>query len=72
MTPTDITALVRLVTASAKVRVLLDSGDLFAGYDGAEPQRTEAVAALDELEAATTAANTVLQRLITARHVEQF
>ncbi len=48
-------ALDRLIVAAMAVRTLSDSGVLFEGYDGAEPQRTNACAALDELGAALDA-----------------
>lgn len=56
-------ALVRLANAAAQVRLQADNGVLFEGYDGAEPQRTQAAAALDELEDATDAAITALQAI---------
>ena len=56
-------ALVRLANAAAQVRAQASSGALFEGYDGAEPQRTQACAALDELEDATDAAITALQAI---------
>lgn len=56
-------ALLRLANAAAQVRLQADSGALFEGYDGAEPQRTQAAAALDELEDATDAAITALQAI---------
>ena len=56
-------ALVRLANAAAQVRAQADTGVLFEGYDGAEPQRSQAAAALDELEDATDAAITALQAI---------
>lgn len=48
-------ALHRLIVAAMAVRELSDSGVLFEGYDGAEPQRSNACTALDELGAALDA-----------------
>jgi hypothetical protein len=62
-TPAEFEALLRLANAAAQVRLQADSGALFEGYDGAEPQRTQACAALDELEDATDAAITALQAI---------
>ena len=65
-------ALLRLANAAAQVRAQADTGVLFEGYDGAEPQRTQACAALDELEDATDAAIAALQAIAdrsTARQV---
>ena len=62
-TPAELDALVRLANAAAQVRAQASSGALFEGYDGAEPQRTHACAALDELEDATDAAITALQAI---------
>lgn len=62
-TPAELDALVRLANAAAQVRLQADNGVLFEGYDGAEPQRTQACAALDELEDATDAAITALQAI---------
>ena len=62
-TPAELDALVRLANAAAQVRAQASSGALFEGYDGAEPQRTQACAALDELEDATDAAITALQAI---------
>ena len=56
-------ALLRLANAAAQVRAQADSGALFEGYDGAEPQCTQACAALDELEDATDAAIAALQAI---------
>lgn len=56
ITPADLAALQRLTRAAAVVSSHAATGTLFEGYDGAEPQRTQACAALDELEAATHAA----------------
>ena len=56
-------ALVRLANAAAQVRLQADNGVLFEGYDGAEPQRSLAAAALDELEDATDAAIAALQAI---------
>lgn len=75
LTNADITTLQRLINAAVEIRIQSDTGVLFEGYDGAEPQRTQAVAALDELEDATAAAIATLQSLITrnaARNVEHF
>lgn len=58
----QIAALVRLQHAALKICEIADSGELFAGCDGAEPQRTVAVTAFDELEAATTEAAQMLRR----------
>lgn len=71
-TPNELAALVRLANAAAQVRLQADNGVLFEGYDGAEPQRTQACAALDELEDATDAAIAALQAIAdrsTARQV---
>lgn len=71
-TPAELAALVRLANAAAQVRLQADNGVLFEGYDGAEPQRTQACAALDELEDATDAAIAALQAIAdrsTARQV---
>lgn len=71
-TPAELDALVRLANAAAQVRLQADTGALFEGYDGAEPQRTQACAALDELEDATDAAIAALQAIAdrsTARQV---
>lgn len=68
----ELDALVRLANAAAQVRLQADNGVLFEGYDGAEPQRTQACAALDELEDATDAAIAALQAIAdrsTARQV---
>ena len=62
-TPAELEALVRLANSAAQVRAQASSGALFEGYDGAEPQRTQACAALDELEDATDAAITALQAI---------
>ena len=62
-TPAELDALVRLANAAAQVRLQADNGVLFEGYDGAEPQRSQAAAALDELEDATDAAITALQAI---------
>ena len=62
-TPAELDALVRLANAAAQVRLQADIGVLFEGYDGAEPQRSQAAAALDELEDATDAAITALQAI---------
>ena len=63
ITPAELDALVRLANAAAQVRAQASSGALFEGYDGAEPQRTHACAALDELEDATDAAIAALQAI---------
>ncbi|WP_415258856.1 hypothetical protein [Thauera phenylacetica] len=71
-TAPELAALVRLAVAAAQVRAQADAGVLFEGYDGAEPQRTQAAAALDELEDATDAAIAALQAIAarsTARQV---
>lgn len=71
-TPAELDALVRLANAAAQVRLQADNGVLFEGYDGAEPQRAQACAALDELEDATDAAIAALQAIAdrsTARQV---
>ncbi len=71
-TPAELATLVRLANAAAQVRAQADTGALFEGYDGAEPQRTQACAALDELEDATDAAIAALQAIAdrsTARQV---
>lgn len=68
----ELEALLRLANAAAQVRAQASSGALFEGYDGAEPQRTQACAALDELEDATDAAIAALQAIAdrsTARQV---
>lgn len=62
-THAEFEALLRLANAAAQVRAQASSGALFEGYDGAEPQRTQACAALDELEDATDAAITALQAI---------
>jgi len=59
----ELATLLRLVNAAATVRAQADTGALFEGYDGAEPQRTQACAALDELEDATDAAIAALQAI---------
>ena len=59
----DLDALVRLANAAAQVRLQADNGVLFEGYDGAEPQRSQAAATLDELEDATDAAIAALQAI---------
>lgn len=72
ITPAELDALVRLANAAAQVRAQASSGAMFEGYDGAEPQRTLACAALDELEDATDAAIAALQAIAarsTARQV---
>lgn len=56
ITAADLAALQRLAHAAAVVSSHASTGTLFQGYDGAEPQRTRACVALDELEAATHAA----------------
>lgn len=60
---TDMAALRRLSQAVTAVLTLTDSGALFEGYDGADPQRAQACAALDELEAAAAAAGPIFQHL---------
>lgn len=60
----DAQTLQRLISAAEAVCTITDNGELFAACDGAEPQRTTAVAALDELEHAHEAASHVLGRLI--------
>lgn len=68
----ELAALIRLAVAAAQVRAQADAGVLFEGYDGAEPQRAQACAALDELEDATDAAIAALQAIAdrsTARQV---
>ncbi len=62
-TTTEFEALLRLANAAAQVRAQASSGALFEGYDGAEPQRAQACAALDELEDATDAAIAALQAI---------
>lgn len=59
----ELAVLIRLANAAAQVRLQADNGVLFEGYDGAEPQRTQACAALDELEDATDAAIAALQAI---------
>ena len=63
--------LVRLQQAALKICEIADSGDLFAGCDGAEPQRTNAVRAFDELQAATAAAATMLRDSVKALRTPQ-
>lgn len=55
-------AALRVIVAATAVRALSDSGVLFEGYDGAEPQRTTACAALDELGASLDALATISHR----------
>lgn len=59
----DLDDLVRLAKAVATVRGHIDTGVLFEGYDGREPQRTQACAALDELEAAARRVDYLLAQL---------
>lgn len=59
----DIDDLVRLAKAVAAVRGHIDTGALFEGYDGREPQRTQACAAIDELEAAARRVDYLLAQL---------
>ncbi len=59
----DIDDLVRLAKAVAAVRGHIDTGVLFEGYDGREPQRTQACAAIDELEAAARRVDYLLAQL---------
>lgn len=59
----EIDALIRLTNAAAQVRAQASSGALFEGYDGAEPQRTQACAAIDELEAAARRVDCLLAQL---------
>lgn len=63
-TPAELAAFVRLAKAAAEVRAQADTGVLFEGYDGVEPQRAQACAALDELEHATDAAIAALQAIV--------
>ena len=70
-TPAELDALVRLANAAAQVRLQADSGALFEGYDGAEPQRSQAAAALDELAAATAAAIAALQAIAVRSRARQ-
>lgn len=60
----DVHALQRLINAAEAVCTITANGELFAACDGAEPQRTTTVAALDELEHAHEAASAVLGSLI--------
>lgn len=60
----ELATLLRLVNAAATVRAQADTGVLFEGYDGVEPQRAQACAALDELEDATDAAIAALQAIV--------
>lgn len=60
----DVHALQRLINAAEAVCTITANGELFAACDGAEPERTTTVAALDELEHAHEAASYVLGRLI--------
>ena len=64
LTPSQSLSVQRLITAAASVAALSDSGALGEGYDGAEPQRTAAVAALDELAEANHAAMNVLTEIV--------
>ena len=59
----DVAALVRLAKAVAAVRGQIETGALFEGYDGREPQRTEACQAIDELEAAARRVDYLLAQL---------
>ena len=59
----DVAALVRLAKAVAAVRGQIEAGALFEGYDGREPQRTEACQAIDELEAAARRVDYLLAQL---------
>lgn len=59
----DVADLVRLAKAVAAVRGQIDTGALFEGYDGREPQRTEACQAIDELEAAARRVDYLLAQL---------
>jgi hypothetical protein len=70
-TPAELEALVRLANAAAQVRLQADTGVLFEGYDGAEPQRSLAAAALDELEDATDAAIAALQAIAVRSRARQ-
>ena len=70
-TPAELDALVRLANAAAQVRLQADTGVLFEGYDGAEPQRSLAAAALDELEDATDAAIAALQAIAVRSRARQ-
>lgn len=70
-TGAEFEALLRLANAAAQVRAQADSGVLFEGYDGTEPQRTLACAALDELEDATDAAITALQAIAVRSRARQ-
>jgi hypothetical protein len=63
LTDAELTTLVRLAYAATQVHAQSSSGVLFEGYDGAEPQRTQACAALDELEHATDAAIAALKAI---------
>lgn len=63
LTDAELATLVRLAYAATQVHAQSSSGVLFEGYDGAEPQRTQACAALDELEDATDAAIAALQAI---------
>lgn len=60
----DVRTLQRLISAAESVCTITANGELFAACDGAEPQRTTTVAALDELEHAHEAASAVLGSLI--------
>lgn len=60
----DARTLQRLINAAEAVCTITANGELFAACDGAEPQRTTTVAALDELEHAHEAASAVLGSLI--------
>lgn len=59
----DVADLVRLANAVAAVRSHIDTGVLFEGYDGREPQRAQACGAMDELEAAARRVEPLLARL---------
>lgn len=67
----ETTSLVRLCQAASNLRALADSGVLFEGYDGAEPQRTAACAALDELEHATACAVDSLHSILKRRQARE-
>jgi hypothetical protein len=59
----DIADLVRLAKALATLRGHIDSGLLFEGYNGREPQAQEAARAIDELEAAARNLEALLAHL---------
>lgn len=73
LTDAELATLQRLIVAAIGIRTQADTGVLFEGYDGAEPQRTQACTALDELEHATDAAIAALRAFAerrTARAVQ--